>query len=130
MRFCSASARSSSALMSSRVLTTLGWVRIAVQAASAAGAVWARAFWALNNSTAAMRMYCLRVFILPSAPVLSTDYSGSPFAGRASELHLDQPRPLLRHRLIERLDKIVRCRHRAALHAHAFGERDKIQRRA
>src|SRR3954454_17135904 len=118
MRFCSPSARSSSALMSSRVLTTLGFARIAAVAASTAGAGCARTWFGSGTvaSSKALINTDRRTFIATSPSSL--------------HLHLDQPRARLGDPFRQRLDEIVGGGNRAARHAHALGERYEVDCRA
>src|SRR4051794_37317101 len=118
MRFCSVSARSSSALISSSVLMTFGFARIAVVAASTAGAGCARTWFGSGTvaSSKALINTDRRIFIATSPS--------------SSHLHLDQPRAALGDPLRQRLDQIVGRGNRTARHAHALGQRNEIQRRA
>src|SRR5579872_6561629 len=46
-----------------------------------------------------------------------------------SHPHFDQPRSACRDKIRKRLVELVGARHRAALHAHAFGQTHKVDRR-
>src|SRR3954470_1050866 len=120
MRFCSARARASSALMSSRVLRTFGFARIAVVATSTAGASCARTSLdsgATTNTNAPTNTDRRTPFSIATSPP-------------TSHLHFDQPRPRLGDAFRQGLDEIVDIGNRAALNAHAPGERYKVQCRA